>query len=116
MKTHKTLILAFMAISTALLFSTARAMDGAELYKERTCIACHGAEGNAPVMSNYPKLAGQTAEYLLAQMKDIKSGARNNADTVAMKSVMDWISDEEMDVVAKWLAGLPAAAQPGDNH
>jgi cytochrome c len=39
-------------------------------------------------------------------MKDIKSGARANSNSVAMKNVMHLISDEEMAVVAKWLAGL----------
>ncbi|MEA3290899.1 MAG: cytochrome c, partial [Pseudomonadota bacterium] len=68
---------------------------------------CHGAEGKVPVMTEYPKIAGQSKEYILAQMKDIQSGARTNAHAVAMKNVMHLISEEEMAVVAEWLAGLP---------
>jgi len=86
--------------------STAQAVDGAGLYVERTCIACHGVEGRVPVMSEYPKIAGQDETYLLTQMKDIKSGTRANSNSVAMKNVMHLISDEEMAIVAKWLAGL----------
>jgi cytochrome c len=94
-------------ITVLLLASQAHALDGAGLYTERTCIACHGVEGRVPVMSGYPKIAGQNAPYMLAQMKDIKSGTRSHAHTVAMKNVMHLISDEEMAAVAEWLAGLP---------
>ncbi|ODC02100.1 cytochrome C [Candidatus Thiodiazotropha endoloripes] len=84
----------------------ALAMDAAALYHERTCIACHGADGKQPVMDEYPKLAGQAEAYLLTQMKDIKSGYRTNAHSVAMKNVMHLVSDEEIAVLAKWLASL----------
>lgn len=83
------------------------AMDAAELYVERTCVACHGAEGRKPAMDEYPKLAGQSEQYLLAQMQDIKKGTRRNAHSVAMTNVMHLTSDEEMKVMATWLAGLP---------
>ncbi|MCU7921659.1 MAG: c-type cytochrome [Candidatus Thiodiazotropha sp. (ex Dulcina madagascariensis)] len=86
---------------------SAQALDAAGLYKERACIACHGVEGRVPVMAEYPKIAGQAAPYILAQMKDIKSGARSNAHAVAMRNVMHLINDEEMAVVAEWLANLP---------
>ncbi len=74
------------------------------LYFDKACIACHGANGNAPVMNAYPKIAGQTELYLLAQMKDIKSGARNNSHAVAMTNIMNTVSDEEMASLAKWLS------------
>jgi len=95
----------FIAIS---MFShSVWSLDAAELYKERTCIACHGAEGRVPVMSEYPKIAGLAEVYLLAQMKDIKNGSRNNSHAVAMKNIMHLISDEEMASIANWLASLP---------
>jgi len=87
-----------------LLSGAALAQDGATLYKTKTCIACHGVNGSAPVLPTYPKLAGQNAAYALQQMKDIKSGARNNGQTVAMKGVMHLVSDEEMKAIADWLA------------
>ena len=96
-----------LGMFVAFLFaSTAVALDGAELYRERACIACHGAEGRVPVMTEYPKIAGQSKDYILSQMKDIKSGARSNAHSIAMTNVMHLISDEEMVLVAEWLAGL----------
>ena len=57
-------------------------------------------------MPAYPKLAGQNAAYAAQQMKDIKSGARNNGMSVAMKGVMHLVNDEEIDAIAKWLETL----------
>jgi cytochrome c len=82
------------------------ASDGAELYKTKTCVACHGKDANTPIMPDYPKLAGQNAEYAFNQMKDIKSGARANGQTAAMKGVMHLVSDEDLKVIADWLATL----------
>ena len=57
-------------------------------------------------MPNYPKVAGQNAAYIEAQMKDIKSGARNNGQTAAMKGVMGLVSDEEIKALADYLSKL----------
>ena len=107
MTSRKTLTTVLGSFVIALLSSPALSLDGATLYTERTCIACHGAEGRAPVMEEYPKIAGQKAPYMLAQMKKIKDGTRNNDHSVAMKNVMHLINEEEMETVAEWLAGLP---------
>ena len=81
-------------------------MDGAKLYTEKTCNACHGPKADKPLMPNYPKLAGQNAAYAEQQMKDIKSGARNNAQTAAMKGVMHLVNDEEIKAIADYLSKL----------
>ncbi|MCU7904255.1 MAG: c-type cytochrome [Candidatus Thiodiazotropha sp. (ex Epidulcina cf. delphinae)] len=107
MTTYKSLIIAIGAITASMPVHSEQALDAEGLYKERACIACHGAEGKMPVMTEYPKIAGQPAPYILAQMKDIKSGVRNNAHAVAMKNAMHLINDAEMAVIAEWLAGLP---------
>jgi cytochrome c len=95
-------LLAALAASPA----GAQALNGEALYKEKTCIACHGADAKTPILPNYPKLAGQNAAYLLQQAMDIKSGARNNANTAAMKGVMHLVSDDELKAIADWLATL----------
>jgi cytochrome c553 len=46
--------------------------------KSQACGACHGADGNAPVGPDFPRLAGQHYDYLLKAMRDYKSGARKN--------------------------------------
>ena len=94
-------------IAAALVASPAfAAPDGAKLYTEKTCNACHGPKGDKPLMPNYPKVAGQNAAYIEAQMKDIKSGARSNGQTAAMKGVMHLVSDEEIKVIADYLSKL----------
>lgn len=82
------------------------AADGANLYKTKTCWSCHGKDANTPILPVYPRLAGQNADYAFQQMKDIKSGARANGQTAAMKGVMGLVNEQEMREIADWLASL----------
>ncbi|MBE2258846.1 MAG: cytochrome c [Candidatus Accumulibacter sp.] len=91
-------VLATLAVTPVL------AADGAKLYAEKTCGACHGPAGNKPLMPDYPKLAGQNAKYLEKQMLDIKSGARANGNSAAMKGVMPLVSDAEIKDIAEYLS------------
>lgn len=79
---------------------------GADLYKTKACFSCHGADANTPIMPAYPKLAGQNAVYAFNQMKDIKSGKRNNGQTMVMKGIVAAIPDAELKEIADWLATL----------
>jgi len=81
-------------------------LDGAQLYMQRTCIACHGADAKTTILPEYPKLAGQNADYAFQQMKDIKSGARSNGNTAAMKGVMHLVTEPEMRRLADYIASL----------
>lgn len=85
----------------------AQELDGAKLYVAKTCVACHGKDANTPLLPVYPKLAGQSADYAFNQMNDIKTGARNNGQTAAMKGVMHLVNEQEMRAIAVWLATLP---------
>lgn len=84
------------------------APDGAALYAEKTCVACHGKDGKKPLTKNYPKIAGQNAAYLEQQMLDIKSGARANGQSAAMKGVMHLVSDAEIKALADYISKLPS--------
>ncbi len=55
-------------------------------------------------MDTYPKIAGQSVEYTLAQMKDIKTGARSNGQTAVMKGLVAGVSDEDLKTIAEWLS------------
>ncbi len=76
------------------------------LVKSKTCWSCHGKDAKTPIMPVYPKLAGQNADYAYNQMLDIKSGARSNGQSAAMKGVMGLVSEEEMRTIADWLSTL----------
>jgi cytochrome c len=100
-----------MSVALAAVFSATwveqvAAEDGAKLYKIKTCWACHGKDAKTPIMPNYPKLAGQNADYAYNQMVDIKSGVRSNGQSAAMKGVMHLVSDEQMRIIADWLSTL----------
>ena len=84
----------------------ASGLDGAALYKEKTCVACHGKDAKTPLLPEYPKLAGQNEAYIVRQIQDIKSGARNNGNTAAMQGVLHLVNDDEIKAIAAYLAGL----------
>ncbi|MBF0353304.1 MAG: c-type cytochrome [SAR324 cluster bacterium] len=110
---------------------TAIAADGATLYQQLTCFACHGAEGRGQVRNRekidkttgevvyrqgdpmpgfeaYPKLAGQNKLYLYNQMKDIFSGKRNNGLSAAMLGIKLMIdstaTDDDLMAIAEYLS------------
>ena len=101
-----TTIVPVLSIFGLLAAGPVAALDGAELYKTKTCVACHGKDADTPIMPDYPKLAVQNAEYAFNQMKDVKTGVRANGQTAAMKGVMHLVSDEELKTIADWLATL----------
>lgn len=77
---------------------------GKTLYQQKGCVACHGEGGKKPIMPGYPYLAGQKKDYLAVQIKDVKSGARANGLSAAMKPVSAMVSDEEIESIAAYLS------------
>ncbi|MEO8748632.1 MAG: c-type cytochrome [Rhodanobacter sp.] len=53
--------------------------------KAAVCGACHGMDGNS-TDPQYPKLAGQSEEYIVLQLVDFKSGQRQNPIMMAMSA------------------------------
>lgn len=45
--------------------------------KSATCVACHGPDGNSSD-PQYPRLAGQYADYLEQALKSYQDGSRQN--------------------------------------
>lgn len=97
---------ALLAAVAAVAVSAPAFADGAKLYGEKTCVACHGPKGDKPLMPDYPKIAGQNAKYIERQMLDIKSGARANGNSAAMKGVMEIVSEAEIKELAEYLSKL----------
>lgn len=104
-----TLNVAALTLALGLLASgPALAADGKQLFADKGCTACHGEDANTPLEPGYPRLAGQNGEYALTQLKDMKSGKRNNGlspDT--MKPILEEVTDDEMKALADYLASLP---------
>lgn len=68
--------------------------------KSAMCVACHGTDGNS-VVPTYPKLAGQSANYLAKQLADFKSGVRVDPIMVGMVA---GLSATDMDDLAAYYA------------
>lgn len=95
-----TIVLMFAASAGAV------AADGERLYAKTACASCHGPTGNEPILSTYPKIAGQNREYLIRQMQDIKSGARDNGASIAMRGLVTGLSDNDIVAIAEYLSNL----------
>lgn len=95
-----------MTLIAALVAAPAFAADGAALYLDKTCWSCHGKDGKKTLTPAFPKIAGQNAAYAEQQMKDIKSGARANGQSAAMKGVMELVNDEEIKALATYLSTM----------
>lgn len=102
--TTRTQILATAAALFLAASSAIAAGKGADLYTKHNCHTCHGANGNAPIMPIYPKLGGQSADYSIAQIKDIKSGKRSNGQAAAMKALVAAVPDADLKEISTWLA------------
>ncbi|MEI8362240.1 MAG: c-type cytochrome [Betaproteobacteria bacterium] len=67
------------------------------------CAACHGATG-AGLPKQFPRLAGQHADYTLAQLRTFRTGERANAPM--MMAIATKMTDAEMAAVADYIQGL----------
>ena len=67
------------------------------------CSGCHNPTG-AGIPSQYPRLAGQHADYTEAQLTAFRSGVRNN--NLQMTGVAAKLNDREIKAVSDYIAGL----------
>lgn len=98
--------------------ATANAAEGnAEAGKGKTamCAACHGADGNG-LVPMYPKLAGQSASYLVKQLKEFKLGMTSAGKAGRVDPVMGGmamaLSEQDMADVSAFYASQQAT--PGN--
>jgi cytochrome c553 len=69
------------------------------------CAGCHGPAG-AGMPAQYPRVAGQYAEYIAAQLKAFRDGTRANDPNGMMRGVTARMTEREMRAVAEYAAGL----------
>ncbi len=89
-------------------FAGAGAAQSPAPAKAQQCSVCHGALGlsTAP---DAPNLAGQPRIYLIAQMKQFRSGKRASE---VMNVVAKPLSDEDIEALADWYASIRISAAP----
>jgi cytochrome c553 len=69
------------------------------------CTACHGPNGSG-IPAQFPRLAGQFAEYTAAQLRAFRDGERANDPNRMMRVVAGKLSDREIAALAEYIAGL----------
>ena len=67
------------------------------------CAGCHSPNG-AGIPAQYPRIAGQHADYTISQLTGFREGVRKNS--VQMTQVAAKLNDREIRAVADYAAGL----------
>jgi cbb3-type cytochrome c oxidase subunit III len=67
------------------------------------CAGCHSPNG-AGIPAQYPRMAGQHADYTEAQLTAFRSGARGN--NAQMSAIAYKMNDGDIKAVADYIAGL----------
>lgn len=70
------------------------------------CASCHGATGSGVGSAGFPSLAGQHADYTVAELERFKSGERANDRASMMRDIAARMSKAEMDAVASYMQGM----------
>ena len=72
------------------------------------CVNCHGKNGKGKSKSNslFPVIGGQNKPYLVKQLKNLKSGKRNNDPAGMMRDIASKLSDAQIDAVAEYISSL----------
>jgi cytochrome c553 len=70
--------------------------------KSQTCIACHGQNGVSP-NPLWPNIAGQKDQYIIEQLKALKSGTRVNP---MMSPIAKMLSDQDMENLAAYFSQI----------
>jgi len=70
------------------------------------CSACHSPTGNGNAPAGFPSLSGQHPEYTLNQLKAFRSGTRQNDQSEMMRSVVERLTDQELEALASYVSGL----------
>lgn len=94
------------------LLSVANADGDAEAGKALTgmCLACHGQDGNS-LVGAFPNIAGQSSQYLIQEMLEMKSGVRA---VPVMAGMLDAMSETDLADLAAFYESQPRAAGVAD--
>ncbi|ENC9837621.1 c-type cytochrome [Vibrio fluvialis] len=70
------------------------------------CTACHGPRGNGTELSGFPKISGQHADYIKAQLQKFRDGKRGNDMNEMMRDVAKKLTDADIEILSKYVGGL----------
>lgn len=75
--------------------------------KSSTCSSCHGADGNKTPNPAWPKLAGQSVEYLSKELMDYKLGEKGGRNNAIMSGIVANLTKEDILALATYYQSLP---------
>jgi len=70
------------------------------------CAACHGPRGLGNPPAGFPRVSGQHAPYTVSTLKAFAKGERANDRAAMMRGLASRMTEQEMQAVADYLAGL----------
>lgn len=70
------------------------------------CTACHGPRGDGMSLANFPDISGQKASYIKSQLEAFRSGQRANDMNGMMRDIAKRLTDEDIEILSKYLGGL----------
>lgn len=87
----------------------AGAADSGVPFEEKVaaCAACHGENGAAPILPEYPILAGQYKSYLANALRQYRDGQRTNQIMALQLQVLE-LSDRDIEQLAAYFASKPS--------
>lgn len=84
--------------------------NGRALVEAHNCAACHGAKFTNPVSNDYPKLAGQHADYIVMALRQYQMGTTNprfGRSNPIMQAQVQGLSLSDMKDIGAYLESLP---------
>lgn len=121
-KVYASLIAIAVALATLSAAQAADVAKGKMLVEKGNCMTCHGPGLNAPISPDYPKLAGQYADYIYNALRAYQNDqslvfGRSNAimkSQVMMNPAVTTpdgkprpFTDAELKDIAAYVASLP---------
>lgn len=82
--------------------------------KSASCVACHGPDGNQTANPVWPKLAGQSVEYLTKELMDFKAGEKGGRNNPIMTPLATPLSTADITDLAAYYAHLPRTVGVAD--
>ena len=71
-----------------------------------SCVSCHGADGNAPIIETYPKIGGQYADYIAHSLQAYRGGTRAGGNADIMASQAKSLTDQQIADIAAYFGGV----------
>lgn len=81
--------------------------------KLQSCVACHGEDGDKPLLPDYPILSGQYQDYLAQALRAYRSGRRQHAIMNAQIAGLG-LSDEDIEQLSEYFASKGGLINLGD--